>query len=212
VQLIKKPVYVAIDGIDGCGKSTQARKLVEYLNSLGHNTISTREPGGTKTGKILRNLLISKEFDIEPNSEIFIYSADRLEHQMKKIIPNLKKNISIVSDRFLPSTYAYQIFGRNLDKTLLDTLVTYSVKKMPDFTFIIDISPDKALERALRRLKRDNKMDDEGKFESLGVEFFEKVRKGFLWYAENFDNVKVINGNNNIDEIFYDIITELKGS
>lgn len=205
----RKPLFITVDGIDGCGKSTQVRKVVEFLSSKGLKVVDSREPGGTKTGKSLRNILISTEYNVEPATELLLYSADRLEHQKKKVIPLLDDGTSVISDRFLPSTYAYQIFGRGLDKSLLDSLIPYSVIREPDITFIIDIVPEIALERALRRLKRSNKMDEEGKFEQLGVQFFQKVREGFLWYADNFNNVIVIDGSKNLDGVTLQILSHI---
>lgn len=203
-------MFIAVDGIDGCGKSTQVRRIVDFIQSRGLQAVNSREPGGTKTGEILRNILISTEYNVEPATELFIYSADRLEHQKKKVIPMLEAGTFVVSDRFLPSTYAYQIFGRGLDKSLLDSLIPYSVIREPDMTFIVDIAPEVALERALRRLKRDNRMEEEGKFEQLGISFFEKVREGFLWYADTFDHVVVIDGNQDIRNVFEQIISHIQ--
>lgn len=204
-----EPIYIAIDGIDGCGKSTQLKNVARFLSDRGLTVVQTREPGGTKTGTVLRNILISTEYNVEPETELFIYSADRLEHQRKVILPELENGHSVISDRFLPSTYAYQIFGRGLDKSLLDTLLNYSVTRYPDLTFIIDIKPEIALERAMRRLQRDNKMEAEGKFEQLGVTFFEKVREGFIWYASQFENVVVIDGHQHIQEIYKEMCAHI---
>ena len=207
----KSPLFISIDGIDGCGKSTQIRKLNKFFIDKGLPVLMTKEPGGTEVGTVFRKILISTMYNIEPETEMLLYCADRLEHQKKVILPAIENNFNILCDRFLPSTFAYQIFGRLLDDSILKMLIPVSVFKWPDITFIIDIEPETALKRAVNRLKRQDEMQNEGKFEQLGIEFFEKVRKGFLWYAKNFENVIVINGNGKIDDIFENIKNHIFG-
>lgn len=195
-------MFVVFDGIDGCGKSTQSRKLYNYLLSKGEKTFLTKEPGGTEVGEVLRGILISKKFHTEPVTEMLLYSADRLEHQKKIVIPKLDDNFTVISDRYISSTYAYQIFGRKLDISVLNFLEKITVSRHPDYIFIIDIDPAIAVERSLRRLERDNKLSTEGKFESLPESFYKEVRDGFLWYAEKFKNCHVLDGKNDIQKIF----------
>ncbi|MCX8084985.1 MAG: dTMP kinase [Calditerrivibrio sp.] len=197
-----KSFYLAIDGIDGSGKTTQIKKIGTYLKTLSIPHYLTKEPGGTVTGEILRRILISKEFNIEPETELLLYSADRLEHQKKIVIPYLQRGIAVISDRFISSTYAYQVFGRGLDIKTLDFLRDLSVLIYPHITIIIDIPPDKAIKRAQKKLFDEKKIDSEGKFESLGLNFYTKVREGFLWYSRNFENVIVIDGNVEEDKLF----------
>ncbi|KAA0257677.1 dTMP kinase [Deferribacter autotrophicus] len=207
---LKKGLFFVIDGIDGCGKTTQSQLVVSYLKSLGKKVILTKEPGGTEVGKVLRNILLSTEFDVTSETELLLYSADRLEHQKKVIEPNILDGNIIVCDRFISSTYAYQIFGRGLNINILKTLEKISVKWWPDITFIIDIKPEVALNRALERLKVAGKMEKEGKFEQSGLEFYKKVREGFLWYSKSFKNVIVIDGSKSIDDIFENIKQEIE--
>lgn len=199
-------LFIAVDGIDGCGKSTLSRGMAEKLENIGRKVRLTREPGGTDAGLLMRQLLISKEYNLEPESEMMLYCADRLEHQTKLVMPGLAEGYDIISDRFVSSTYAYQIFGRGLDKDLLDYLAGQSIKRMPDITFIIEIDPETALERAMGRLKRDNKVEEEGKFEALGVDFFKKVANGFDWYAGKFENVWRINGMQSPEAVLDDVM------
>jgi dTMP kinase len=206
VPFIKNiPLYVAVDGIDGCGKSTQVNKLCKELGKYKLPFVQTKEPGGTETGKVLRKILISNQYYVEPETELLLYCADRLEHQKKLIIPSLKNNVNVICDRSLASTYAYQIFGRGLNESILKVLIPISVFKWPDITFIIDTQPEVALNRALKRLRRKGEMEAEGKFENLGIDFLKSVRDGFLWYAQNYDNVVVIDGNCSAEEVFLQI-------
>lgn len=184
--------------------------LEKYFHDKGLNVYVTKEPGGTKVGEIFRNLLISNEYDLEPFTELLLYTCDRLELQKKVIVPKLHSNMNIISDRFLSSTYAYQIFGRKLKKEVLDFLVKLTVEVFPDFTFIIDIDPKIALNRAIDRLKKENLYFNEGKFEALDITFFTDVRSGFLWYAKNFKNCFVIDGNDTPLNIHKKIVNFLK--
>lgn len=200
-----KPIFVVIDGIDGCGKTTQVCKLGNFFSGCNILHRITKEPGGTDVGSVLRSILISKKYNMEPETELLLYSADRIEHQKKVILPNLRDGINIISDRFISSTYAYQIFGRSVDKKILDLLFDVTVLTYPDIIFFIDIDLNTALERARKRLVQNNLIDDEGKFESLSLDFFKRVRDGFLWYAKNYKNVVIIDGERSADEIFEDI-------
>ncbi|WP_277656401.1 dTMP kinase [Seleniivibrio woodruffii] len=203
------PLYIALDGIDGCGKTTLSQGIYKEFAKLGRRVKLTREPGGTEVGMLLRQLLVNQKFALEPETELMLYCADRLEHQTKLVLPNLESGRDVISDRFLSSTYAYQIFGRGLDKPFLDYLSQHSVKRMPDITFIIDIDPKTALNRAVERLKRDGMMQDEGKFESLGTEFYEKVHEGFVWYADTHENVWTINGMQPKEAVLADVMAIL---
>lgn len=200
-----KPIFIVMDGIDGCGKTTQIGKLADFFSSGGVLHKVTKEPGGTDVGTVLRTLLISKQYSMEPETELLLYSADRIEHQKKVILPNLNNGVNVISDRFISSTYAYQIFGRGIDKKILDMLFDVTVLSYPDIIFFIDIDPNTALQRAIKRLVQSNLFDEEGKFESLSLDFFKRVRDGFLWYAKNYKNVVVLDGERSVDEIFEDI-------
>lgn len=199
-------LFIAVDGIDGCGKSTLSHGMEKRFKALGRDVMLTREPGGTAAGKVFRQMLISMQYDLEPETEMMLYCADRLEHQTKLVLPALEAGRDVISDRFVSSTYAYQIFGRGLDKSFLDYLVPHSIKRMPDITFIIEINPETALERAMGRLERDNRMNEEGKFEALGIEFFRKVSDGFDWYAGKFENVWRINGMQPPEKVLADVM------
>lgn len=213
-----KGIFITIDGIDGCGKSTQTRKLAANLRERSlqkpggveqRKIVLTKEPGGTKAGNVFRDLLISSEYDLDPLTELLIYCADRREHQNKIVIPETDRENIVICDRFLMSTYAYQIFGRNLDGEMLGYLTARTINRMPDLSIIIDVDVDTAIARARKRLERDFRMHQEGKFEQMPLEFFERVRKGFLWYAENHKDTVIIDGNRPFNDVHKDIMQQL---
>ncbi|AEI13799.1 Thymidylate kinase [Flexistipes sinusarabici DSM 4947] len=214
----RKGLFITIDGIDGCGKSSQVRKLAADLKEKAlkkpdsaeqREIILTKEPGGTKAGKIFRDLLISSEYDLDPITELLLYCADRREHQNKVVIPETERENIVICDRFIMSTYAYQIFGRRLDSGILEYLTARTINRMPDLSIIIDVDIDTAVARARKRLERDFRMHQEGKFEQMPGQFFERVREGFLWYADNHKDTVIIDGNRSFNDVNKDIMRQV---
>lgn len=196
-----KPFFIAIDGIDGTGKSTQVKLLSKAVKDRNIKAVSTKEPGGTAAGHLIREILLDQNMMLNSTAEILLFCADRAEHQ-DKIKMYLNNNISVICDRFLPSTYAYQVFGRGVESALLDSLVERTVKIFPDLTIILDLEVSTAVERAKERLKNSGMTEAEGRFELEGEEFFTNVRNGFHWYAENFDNAVIIDASGTEDDVF----------
>jgi dTMP kinase len=169
---------ITFEGIEGCGKSTLAKELYEYLKSKNYKVIFTREPGGGKLGEKIREILLSNEFEIPDYSELFLFLASRYEHTKNVIIPRLKEGYFVISDRYMDSTIAYQGYGRKIDLKLLEKLneiATLGIK--PDLTFLIDL-PE---EISFNRLK-DKILD---RIESEEIEFYKRVRFGYIEIARN---------------------------
>lgn len=169
---------ITFEGIEGCGKSTLAKELYEYLKSKNYKVIFTREPGGGKLGEKIREILLSNEFEIPDYSELFLFLASRYEHTKNVIIPRLKEGYIVISDRYMDSTVAYQGYGRKIDLKLLEKLneiATLGIK--PDLTFLIDL-PE---EISFNRLK-DKILD---RIESEEIEFYKRVRFGYVEIARN---------------------------
>jgi len=169
---------ITFEGIEGCGKSTLAKELYEYLKSKSYKVIFTREPGGGKLGEKIREILLSNEFEIPDYSELFLFLASRYEHTKNVIIPRLKEGYIVISDRYMDSTIAYQGYGRKIDLKLLEKLneiATLGIK--PDLTFLIDL-PE---EISFNRLK-DKILD---RIESEEIEFYKRVRFGYIEIARN---------------------------
>lgn len=179
-----KRQFIVIEGIDGCGKTTQINELSKWLPNSGimrknSTLITTREPGGSLLGKKLRKIILDNDKNNKPSSiaELLLYSADRAEHVSKIIKPALAKNNWVLSDRFSDSTLAYQGYGRGINiKAIkqIDSIVRQG--ESPDLTIFLEISAEESIAR------RKNKIPD--RIESEGIQFLEKVNKGFNLIAK----------------------------
>lgn len=199
---MKKGLFITFEGIEGCGKSTQAKLLKNYLEKKGINAILTLEPGGTKIGQRIREILVNPEFKgiLHPITEALLYQADRNQHLKEKIIPHLEKNFVVISDRYQYSTVAYQCFGRNLDCSKIEWIFKNVVNGIePDIVFLIDIDVETSLNRVNKRAE--NEKIELSRFELEHVNFHKRVRDGFLKLAKEKENFFVLNGKQSIEEI-----------
>jgi len=195
-----KGKFIVIEGIDGCGKTTQIDELSKWLPKSGLikkdcKLITTREPGGSLLGKKLRGLILDNNESNKPSSlaELLLYSADRAEHVSKIISPALKNNDWVISDRFAASTLAYQGYGRNINLEIIKNIESIVCQgEYPDLTFFLEISPEESISR------RKNEIPD--RIESEGIRFLEKVNDGFKLIAKE-KNWKVISATQNIKTI-----------
>lgn len=206
-------MFVTFEGIEGCGKSTQAGLLKNYLLDRGKEVILTMEPGGSKLGLDLRRILLSMENkDLSEQAELFLYLADRAQHTHSLIIPALNTGKIVISDRFIDSTIVYQGYGRGMDiNTLheLNTLATKGIK--PGLTVLLDLPAEAGLSRALNRNIQKNLTMSEGRFEAESLEFHQKTRQGYLdWAARNQDRFLVVDAQLDIDTISELIIRKVK--
>ena len=195
-----KGKFIVIEGIDGCGKTTQIDAISKWLPNSGlmkkgSKLITTREPGGSLLGKKLRSLILENNETYNPTSltELLLYSADRAEHVSKIIAPALKTENWIISDRFADSTLAYQGYGRNINMETIRTIETIVCQgESPDLTILLEISPEESI------LRRKNKIPD--RIESEGINFLKKVSQGFKLIAEE-KNWKIISASQSIEII-----------
>ena len=199
-----KGKFIVIEGIDGCGKTTQIDELSKWLPksgliNKGAKLITTREPGGSLLGKKLRGLILDNNENNKPSSlaELLLYSADRAEHVSKIISPALKNNDWVISDRFSDSTLAYQGYGRKIDLEIIKKIESIVCQgEYPDITFFLEISPKESI------LRRKNEIPD--RIEAEGIRFLEKVNEGFKLIAKE-KNWKVISASQNIKTISNEI-------
>jgi len=195
-----KGKFIVIEGIDGCGKTTQIDELSKWLPNSGlinkgSKLITTREPGGSLLGQKLRELILDNNKNNKPSSlaELLLYSADRAEHVSKIISPALNNNDWVISDRFSDSTLAYQGFGRSINLEIIKNIESIVCQgASPDLTFFLEISPEESI------FRRKNEIPD--RIESEGIRFLEKVNEGFKLMAKQ-KNWKVISASQNIKTI-----------
>ena len=176
--------FIVLEGIDGCGKTTQIHSLAKWLPNSGlmrkgSKVKLTKEPGGTKLGETLRELLLHPSKEITPGhlAELLLYAADRAQHVSELILPTLNQGDWVISDRFSGSTIAYQGYGRKLNLEIikqLEGIATSGIK--PDITFLLNISVETSLNR--RQTNKNDRIEEEGK------DFLEKVALGFSLLAK----------------------------
>ena len=197
--------FISFEGIDGCGKSTQAKILSEELISCGHKILLTREPGGSDGAEEIRNLLLTGNTDRwSAETEILLFTAARRDHLERTILPALENGLAVICDRFSDSTRVYQGVTRGDLRNLVDQLDSAMIPRQPDITVLIDLDPTISLARAIER------SNNEARFEDFGVEMQIKLRKGFLSLAHEFPNrFMVIDGNRTEVEVAENISKRL---
>ncbi len=193
----KKPFFIVFEGVEGCGKSYQSKKLYNNLKKKKISSILTREPGGTESAEMIRSLILKDYFNkkikekFDKYTDTLLYLAARNEHVKNKIIPALKQRKVVICDRFVDSTLAYQVYGKkvspnfinNIHKTILNGL-------KPNITFILKVSPTAS---KLRLSKRKIK----NRYDKFDQSFYNKVQKSFLRIAKNKMNYYVLDSSKN---------------
>ena len=196
---MQRGLFITFEGADGCGKTTQIRLLDEYLRTKGKTTLLTREPGAKGLGVKLREILLNYEGEVSPNCESFLFLADRAQHVDCIIKPALKEGKIVLCDRHTDSTAAYQGYGRGINLDEIKKLNEIAVSGLkPDLTIVFDIDIETSLSRV---------GNEKDRMESAGVEFFNRVRNGYLEIAKQEpDRVKIINASDTIDNIHKKVV------
>jgi dTMP kinase len=184
---VPKALFITFEGIEGVGKSTQIRAVQNHFASRGAKVFLTREPGGSPLSDGIRGVLLqsSKGFSIDPMSELLLMEAARKQHVVDVLKKAIVESDLVLCDRFTDSTLAYQGWGRGIDrKTIenLNDLVTEGLK--PNLTILLDAPVEKALPRAIGRIKSQGKVSAEDRFEKEAVAFHQRVREGYLSLAK----------------------------
>lgn len=206
-------MFITFEGIEGCGKTTQAKKLKAYLEEQGKEVLLTREPGGSKLGLELRKILLSLESEgISKECELFLYLADRAEHVKKTIKPALSQKKVVISDRYTDSTLVYQGYGRGIELDLLTKLNSLATENLePDLTILLDLPVEEGLKRALERNLVDKVSRQEGRFEAESLDFHNKIREGYLTLASlNPQRFVIIDGSLSPEKVFATILTKIE--
>lgn len=196
-------LFISFEGIDGSGKSTQARLLADALKTRGHDVVLTREPGGSPGAEEIRALVLQGDPDRwSAETEILLFTAARRDHLERTIRPALADGKIVICDRFADSTRMYQGLSRGDLRALVDQLHSLMIGQEPDLTVLIDMDPGVGLSRALSR------QGAEERFESFGQDLQEKMRSGFLALAQEFpDRFVVIDGARPLEQVAADVQT-----
>ena len=178
-------MFITFEGIEGCGKTTQIRRLAKRLKGHGIPLVTTLEPGGTDIGARIRRILLdAKSRDLTPLAELFLYMADRAQHVEEVIKPALETGKWVLCDRFFDATMAYQGVARGQDEALIRFLNERATQGIvPDRTFLLDCPVEVGLHRALKR-NRQGPQEGQDRFEREAKAFHQKVRAAYLALAE----------------------------
>ena len=189
-----KGLFITFEGADGCGKSTQLNLLAEYLTKKGLEVVVTREPGAKGLGEKIREILLNYDGPVSDRCESFLFLADRAQHIDMIVNPAVEAGKIVLCDRHTDSTVAYQGYGRQLPIDRIKMLNELAVNgRNPDLTFVFDIDVETSMKRV---------GDDKDRMESVGKEFHNRVRYGYLEIAKQEpQRVKVLDATKNIDEI-----------
>lgn len=196
-------MFITFEGIDCCGKSTQAQLLAEALRQTGRDVISLREPGNTRLSEHVRNIVLNKEYsEMNERTELLLFAASRAQLVGEVILPALEADKVVICDRFLDSTVAYQGYGRGLPLEDIDHINRIATQNLvPDMTFFIDISPELAFDRCQERMAQIR-----DRMEESGVRFYERVINGYMTIAnQDSGRFYVVDGGNSIDDIQHTI-------
>lgn len=196
-------MFITFEGIEGCGKTTQIRRLAKRLQGHGIPLVTTLEPGGTHIGARIRRILLdAKSRDMTPLAELILYMADRAQHVEEVIKPALEAGKWVLCDRFFDATMAYQGWGRGQDENLIRFLNDRATQGIaPDMTFLLDCPVEVGLQRALQRNKQ-GPQEGQDRFEKEAEAFHRKVRAAYLALAETHrERIVIIDASKGVDEM-----------
>ena len=193
--------FISFEGIDGSGKSTQARLLVDRLRDAGRDVVLTREPGGSPGAEEIRALVLQGDPDRwSAETELLLFTAARRDHMERLILPAIAAGKIVICDRFADSTRLYQGLSRGDLRATVDQLHDLMIGREPDLTILIDMDPDTGLARAKGR------QGTEERFEDFGTDLQHKMRAGFLALADEFPHrFRTIDGARPIETVAHDV-------
>ena len=188
-------MFISFEGIEGSGKSTQIELIEELIRAKGYQVKKLREPGTTELGEKIRNIFLEKTTEtVDPITEAFLLYASRKHLDQNFLRQNLNEGAIVIADRYADATLAYQSYGKGLDQNFVKLIHDYSQLLSPDLTFYMDISAELSRERI-----SDREMD---RMESESIDFFKKVREGYLQIAhDNPERVVVLDANKTVDQL-----------
>jgi dTMP kinase len=198
-------VFVVLDGVDGCGKTTQAARLVRTLASeTGGEVLHLREPGSTRLGEAIRGLVLDPEADLSPAVETLLFVAARRQMLDEVVAPALARGASVVVERFHASTFAYQVAAGGLaEEDVLDLLERFAGSPRPDLVLILDVPAEVAASRASARRTSD-------RIEAKGLDFQRRVAEGFKRYASLAERVVLVDARGAEEAVAAAVLEEVR--
>tara|TARA_Y100001958_G_C21112077_1_gene458699 strand:- start:356 stop:1003 length:648 start_codon:yes stop_codon:yes gene_type:complete len=197
----KKPFFIVFEGVEGCGKSYQSKKLFRFLKKKKIPSILTREPGGTKSAEMIRNLILKDYFNksskekFDKYTDTLLYLAARNEHVKNKIFPSLKKKMVIICDRFVDSTIAYQVYGKKINFNFVNIIHKSILNGLkPDLTFILKVSSKSSKKRLMKRKTKN-------RYDNFSQSFYSNVQKSFLKIAKDKKHYFILDSSENDDSL-----------
>lgn len=195
---MNKGLFITVEGVDGCGKTTQIKLMEKYLREKGINVVLAREPGGTDISEAIRSIILdARNTEMSYITEMLLYASARAQLVAQVIKPALNKGNVVICDRFIDSSYVYQGFGRGIELKTIEEVNRIAMDGIePDITFFFDLRPEVALRRRIEASETD-------RMEKENIEFHNKVYSGYLKLSEMFpERIRVINSEGTIDDIF----------
>ena len=210
----KKPFFIVFEGVEGCGKSYQCKKLISNFKKKSIYPILSREPGGTRGAELIRNLILkdyfnkSKKEKFDKYTDTLLYLAARNEHVKNVIHPALKQKKIVILDRFTDSTLAYQVYGKKVKKRFIEDIHKFILRKIkPNITFVLTVSPQVSKQR-LKKRKTKNRYDN------FSQSFYSKAQKAFIKLAKGKKNYFVLDSSKNdknLEKLIFKIISKQLG-
>ncbi len=193
----KKPFFIVFEGVEGSGKSFQSRKLLKNLKKKGIPSVITREPGGTKSAELIRNLILkdyfkkSKKDKFDKYTDTLLYLAARNEHIINKIKPALKKKKVVICDRFIDSTIAYQVHGKKVNYNFINSIHKFILRKIkPNLNFILKVSTQSSKKRLIKRKNKN-------RYDNFPQSFYNKAQRSFINIAKGKKNYFILDSSKN---------------
>ncbi len=194
--------FICLEGIDGAGKTSYCRQLVDFLRSKNYKVVQTKEPGGTPLADELAKILLNfKQEKIVPQTELLLFFAARCQHIHNFIQPQLAQGTWVICDRYIPSSYAYQGAGRGLGNAAVANLEEYLPTLTPDITIVFDIGIEESIKR-WRSMGRDRFEE----IDNLDKDFYQRVREAYLEYAKSHKECRVLDASLSQDEVWQNML------